>query len=198
MKIMRKYLIINCSFWKSKSSTPYIVELTVFIKVNTEILKEFSKEMPKKVKKEDKKSNDIINITTDKKYLFIISLSKLISENNCLLIETFLGLTWDIRLFKENLKSTYSFINLMPELVEKKDPPIITKIKKIKDKFLGLFSKEKPIFDTLLERLKNNKLKSYSKFKNEKKISIKEIKYINKYRSSWKKLRFLFFKKIKL
>ena len=176
MKIMRKYLIINCSFWKLKSSTPYIAELTVFIKVNTEILKEFSKEMPKKVKKEDKKSNDIINITTDKKYLFIISLSKLISENNCLLIETFLGLTWDIRLFKENLKSTYSFINLMPELVEKKDPPIITKIKKIKDKFLGLFSKEKPIFDTLLDRLKNNKLKSYSKFKNEKKTNINEIK----------------------
>ena len=50
MKIMRKYLIINCSFWKSKSSTPYIAELTVFIKVNTEILKEFSKEIPKKVK----------------------------------------------------------------------------------------------------------------------------------------------------
>ena len=102
---MRKYLIINCSFWKSKSSTPYIAELTVFIKVNTEILKEFSKEIPKKVKNEDKESNDIINMTTDKKYLFIISLSKLISENNCLLIETFLGLTWDIRLFKENLKS---------------------------------------------------------------------------------------------
>tara|TARA_Y100000817_G_scaffold310606_1_gene301491 strand:+ start:477 stop:671 length:195 start_codon:yes stop_codon:yes gene_type:complete len=64
----------------------------------------------------------------------------------------------------------------MPELVEKKDPPIITKIKKIKDKFLGLFSKEKPIFDTLLDRLKNNKLKSYSKFKNEKKTNINEIK----------------------
>ena len=170
MKIMRKYLIINCSFWKSKSSTPYIVELTVFIKVNTEILKEFSKEMPKKVKKEDKKSNDIINITKNKKYLFIISLSKLISENNCLLIETFLGLTWDIRLFKENLKSTYSFINLMPELVEKKDPPIITKIKKIKDKFLGLFSKEKPIFDTLLATDNKFTEKSFFRLKNKKKI----------------------------
>ena len=82
--------------------------------------------------------------------------------------------------------------------MEKKDPPIITKIKNIKDKFLGLFSKEKPIFDTLLERLKNNKLKSYSKFKNEKKIRVKETRYINKYKSSWKKLRLLFFKKIKL
>ena len=48
----------------------------------------------------------------------------------------------------------------MPELVEKKDPPIITKIRKINDKFLGLFSKAKPIFDILLAKLKNNKLKS--------------------------------------
>ena len=44
----------------------------------------------------------------------------------------------------------YIFKNLKPELVEKKDPPIITKIKNIKDKFLGLLSNEKPIFDTLL------------------------------------------------
>ena len=58
----------------------------------------------------------------------------------------------------------------MPELVEKKEPPIITKIKNIKDKFLGLLSNEKPMFDTLLLKQNNNKLKSYSKFKKEKKL----------------------------
>ena len=54
MKIIRKYLITNCKFWKLKSSTPYKDELTVFINVKVEILKEFSKEMPKKVRKTNK------------------------------------------------------------------------------------------------------------------------------------------------
>jgi len=68
-------------------------EFTVFINVKTEILKEFSKDIPKKVKNEDKNNKDIIKIKTDKKYLLIINLSKLISENRLLLIETFFGLT---------------------------------------------------------------------------------------------------------
>ena len=106
MKIIRKYLIMNCKFWKSKSSIPYNDEFTVFIKVKIEILKEFSKEMPKKVKNEDKDSKDIIKIITDKKYLLIINLSKLISEKNCLLLEMFIGLTWEIKLFNENLNRT--------------------------------------------------------------------------------------------
>ena len=41
-------------------------------------------------------------------------------------------------------------ITLNPELVEKKDPPIITNIKKINDKFLGVSLNEIPKFDTLL------------------------------------------------
>ena len=79
--------------------------MTVFINVKIEILKEFSKEMPKKVKKEERKRKEIINIITDKKYLLIMSLSKLISENIVLFIEIFFGLTWEIRLFCEYLKS---------------------------------------------------------------------------------------------
>ena len=50
----------------------------------------------------------------------------------------------------ENLKSKKSFENLRPELVEKKDPPIIIKIKKIKDRFWGT-SKENPILDIELQ-----------------------------------------------
>ena len=106
MKIIRKYLITNCKFWKLKSSIPYIDELTVFIKVKIEILNEFSKEIPKKVKNDDKNNKDIIKIKTDKKYLLIIKLSKLISENNCFLFETVIGLTWEIKLFNENLNKT--------------------------------------------------------------------------------------------
>ena len=97
---------MNCKFWKSKSSIPYIDELTVFIKVKMEILKEFSKEIPKKVKNDDKNNKDIIKIITDKKYLLTINLSKLISENSSLLIEIFFGLTWEIKLFNENLNNT--------------------------------------------------------------------------------------------
>tara|TARA_A100000164_G_C21708315_1_gene676918 strand:+ start:470 stop:673 length:204 start_codon:yes stop_codon:yes gene_type:complete len=41
-------------------------------------------------------------------------------------------------------------MNLSPELVEKKDPPIITNIKKMKLKFFCSESKEKPILDMLL------------------------------------------------
>ena len=170
MKSIRKYLITNCKFWKLKSSTPYKDELTVFIKVKIEILKAFSKEIPKNVRNEERKNNDMIKIRTDKKYLLIIKVSKLIFENSCLFEEIFLGLACEIKLFNENLNKTYIFKNLSPELVEKKEPPIITKSKNIKDKFLGLLPKEKPTFEILLTKLKNNKLKSYVKFKKEKKI----------------------------
>ena len=61
----------------------------------------------------------------------------------------------------------------MPELVEKKDPPIITNIKKINDKFVGLLLREKPILETLLVRDKNKLLKLLSKLKNIKKIDNK-------------------------
>ncbi len=72
---------------------PYIDELTVFINVKIETLKEFSKETPKIVKIEERTRSEIIKIIIDKKYLFIINLSKLVSEKNCLFIDTFFGLT---------------------------------------------------------------------------------------------------------
>ena len=36
--------------------------------------------------------------------------------------------------------------------MEKKDPPITTKIRKTKDKFDGIFLKEIPRFETLLDK----------------------------------------------
>ena len=61
----------------------------------------------------------------------------------------------------------------MPELVEKKEPPIITIIKKIKDRLLGELFRENPTFETLLVKDKNSSLKFFSKFKNAKKINNK-------------------------
>ena len=68
------------------------------------------------------------------------------------------------------------FKNLIPELVEKKEPPIITKIRKINDKLLELSSSESPILETLLVRDKNTPLKLLSKLKKTKNILIKNKK----------------------
>ena len=67
-------------------------------------------------------------------------------------------------------------INLNPELVEKKDPPIITIIKKINVKFFWLVSKEKPIFETLVAIDRRLTEKLLLKLKNNKKIAIRDIK----------------------
>ena len=67
-------------------------------------------------------------------------------------------------------------MNLRPELVEKKEPPIITKIKKIKLKFdLSVFI-ENPIFEILLDIDKKLFEKSLLKLKNRKKIKTTAIK----------------------
>ena len=55
------------------------------------------------------------------------------------------------KLFRENLIKVKTFITLKPELVEKKEPPSITSIRKTKTRFLGTCSNEIPIFETLLE-----------------------------------------------
>tara|TARA_B100000780_G_scaffold2622_1_gene2226 strand:- start:88 stop:270 length:183 start_codon:yes stop_codon:yes gene_type:complete len=55
--------------------------------------------------------------------------------------------------------------------VEKKDPPIITNIKKINDKFVELLLKEKPMLETLLAKDRSNSLKLLSKLKKIKKIN---------------------------
>ena len=58
----------------------------------------------------------------------------------------------------------------MPELVEKKEPPTITIIKKINDKFDEFSLREIPIFETLLVKDKKRLIILLSKLKNVKKI----------------------------
>ena len=69
----------------------------------------------------------------------------------------------------------YNFTNLKPELVEKKEPPIIDNIRNIKERFVDLWESEKPIFETLLVNERNKILKLFSKLKKTKKI-ISKIK----------------------
>ena len=72
------------------------------------------------------------------------------SKNENLFEYIWFGLACERRLFKENIIKFKTLINLRPELVEKKDPPIITKIKKINDKLGEILLKDIPILETLL------------------------------------------------
>ena len=96
----------------------------------------------------------------------------------------------------ENLTKFDILINRKPELVEKKEPPIITNIKKIKDKLFETPEKEIPKFDTLLQidtKEIKNVFFSLKKTNVMKRISSKNN---SKYKSSVKRFNFLFFKKI--
>ena len=92
-------------------------------------LKELSKLISDKLNKDVRINKEIIKIKIVKKYLLISLKSKLILENNNLFIKTFLGLLKDKIWLNEYFVNEYIFKNLKPELVEKKDPPIITSIR---------------------------------------------------------------------
>ena len=124
--------------------------------VKIDNLKEVSNGIPEIDNNEINKNKDIIKIITDKKYLLISSFLKLISKNKWRLTKTFLGLTCEIKSLTENLNKVKIFKNLIPELVEKKDPPIITKIKNKNERSLGDVSNEIPIFEILL--VKDNRI----------------------------------------
>ena len=101
----------------------------MFIKVRMANLKELSKLISDKLNNEVRINREIIKIKIVKKYLLISLKSKLILENNNLFIKTFLGLLKDKIWLNEYFVNEYIFKNLKPELVEKKDPPIITIIR---------------------------------------------------------------------
>ena len=99
---------------------------------------------------------EMINIRTDKKYLFISFCSILESISWNFLLKILLGFELDKISFIEYLNKKNIFKNRKPELVEKKDPPITTRIKKINHKFGGEFFNENPMFETLL--VKENRM----------------------------------------
>tara|TARA_B100000214_G_C23463752_1_gene399542 strand:- start:20 stop:238 length:219 start_codon:yes stop_codon:yes gene_type:complete len=65
------------------------------------------------------------------------------------------GLEYESISLKEYLNKKYIFKNLIPELVEKKEPPIITIIKKTNQRLGGELLKDIPMLDMLL--VKENK-----------------------------------------
>ncbi len=128
----------------------YIWELTVFIIVKMPNLNDVSKSKLETVNNIDIKNKENIKIIIAKKYLFISLIVALILFKDNLFEYTWLGFEWDNKLFKENFIKVKTFITLKPELVEKKEPPSITRIRKTKTRFLGTFSNEIPMFETLL------------------------------------------------
>ena len=97
--------------------------------VNIESLNEFSNWISDKVNNKVRINREIIKITIEKKYLLISSFSVFSFIKVTLLEYIWFGLVCDRRLFKENLIKVNTLITLIPELVEKNEPPIITKIK---------------------------------------------------------------------
>ena len=67
-------------------------------------------------------------------------------------------------------------MNLKPELVEKKEPPITTKIKNINTRFGCLVSNENPILDILVDIDSKLFEKLMFELKNKKKMVITTIK----------------------
>ena len=139
-------------------------------------MKDFSKSIPLKLNKDVKIKRDRMKIKIVKKYLFISSKLKLVFANINLFINIFFGLLKESIWLIEYLKSEYIFINLKPELVEKNDPPIITKIRNMKIKLDWFELRENPIFDILLDTDKRLCEKSLLKLKNRKKIVTTIIK----------------------
>ena len=131
-------------------------------------MKDFSKLIPLRLNKEVNIKRDRIKIRIVKKYLFISSKLKFVFANISLFINMFFGLLKESIWLIEYLKSEYIFMNLKPELVEKKDPPIITKIKNRKFKFVCWESRVKPMFDMLLDIDKKLLKKSLLKLKKRK------------------------------
>ena len=170
----------------------------MFIKVNIANLNEFSKLMPLILSNDVKTKKEMIKSTIVRKYLFISFKLKLILENINLFIKIFFGLVNDRIWLNEYFVNEYIFKNLNPELVEKKEPPIITSIKYIKFKLFWDEFSDSPIFDMLLTKDKKLWIKLLSKLENKKNIITIITKYKNKWRSSKKKFKFLLRKKIKL
>ena len=106
-----------------------------------------------------KEKREITKINIVKKYLFMSFVSKLILEKINLFINTFFGLLKERIWLIEYLVNEYIFKNLKPELVEKKDPPIITSKIYIKFKLAWSTSSEIPIFEILLTKDKKLDIK---------------------------------------
>ena len=86
-----------------------------------------------------------------------------------------MGFECDTNSLIENLNNKNNLKNLIPELVEKKDPPMIIKIKNIKERSFGICV-ENPIFEIELQIARKRDEKLSSKLKKRKKKLTKNSK----------------------
>ena len=128
-------------FWNSKFSTPYKPEFTVFIIVKIPNLNDDIKSILFKVNNDDITKRDSINNNIAKKYFVISDRFIFLSKKLILFVKICLGLVWERSSLIENFVKLNNLKNLKPELVEKKEPPIITKIKNIMSSLLEDLSK---------------------------------------------------------
>ena len=119
----------------------------MFINVSTANLNEYSNWILDKDNKIVKEKSEITKINIVKKYLFMSFVSKLVLEKTSLFMNTFFGLLKERIWLIEYLVKEYIFKNLKPELVEKKDPPIITSKIYTKCKLAWSTSREIPILE---------------------------------------------------
>ena len=133
-----------------------MLELTVFVSVNIDIDNESWKLIPWKLIIEESIRSKIIKNKKDKKYLLISSVLIFKFEKNKLVLNMYFGLATKKSSLKENLINNINFINLIPELVEKRPPPIIVRNKKNIYKLSGLLLKPMPILEILETSDKNN------------------------------------------
>ena len=136
-----------------------MLEFTVFMRVKMDNLNALSISMPDIVNIEDNVNKEIINIINEIKYLLISLVSNFEFENSNLFINTLSGFACETSSFIENLNRKKSLTKRIPELVEKKEPPIMVIIKNKKIIFWYELFFDKPIFDILLHNDKNISLK---------------------------------------
>ena len=92
-------------------------------------MKDSSKFIPNIVRVDVIANKEMINTKTVRKYL-LISFCPIVESIKGNLFEYILfGFEYESISFKECLNKKYNFKSLKPELVEKKEPPIITNIK---------------------------------------------------------------------
>tara|TARA_A100001011_G_C14117745_1_gene759857 strand:+ start:376 stop:903 length:528 start_codon:yes stop_codon:yes gene_type:complete len=131
----------------------YISEFTVFVRVNIDNLNDFSKSILSTIRRLDKinklKKKDI-NIKND---IFTFSSVIFLSELKIVLFTILFGLISFIISEAVIFNKIYILVNLIPDVFEINDPPIIVINKKYKFKLLSDFIRVKPELDKLLTTL---------------------------------------------
>ena len=129
----------------------YISELTVFVRANIESLNDFSNPMLSNTKKLDKINKLIKKEIKIKKEIPILSSVIFLSELKIVLLIILLGLINLIISADVIFNRIYNLVNLIPDVLEISEPPIIVINKKYKLKLLSFSIKVIPELAILLK-----------------------------------------------